>query len=154
MATFSVSRSAFIPAPAEDIYPHVIGFREWLNWSPWEGIDPSMQRTYSGPVEGVGASYAWKGNGKAGAGTMEIVEAVAPSRIALRLEFTRPMKAVNPTTFTFVPEGTGTLVTWMMTGENKGLGRVFALFMNMDKLVGGDFEKGLAQLAAVVAAGR
>lgn len=113
-----------------------------------------MQRSYSGPVEGVGASYTWKGNGKAGAGTMEIVEAVEPSRIALRLEFTKPMKAVNPTTFTFVPDGHGTTVTWTMTGENKGVGRVFALFMNMDKLVGGDFEKGLAQLAAVVAAGR
>ncbi|MBP2414188.1 uncharacterized protein YndB with AHSA1/START domain [Arthrobacter stackebrandtii] len=152
MATFSVSRSAFIPAPAEHIYPHVIGFRSWLNWSPWEGIDPSMQRAYSGPVEGVGAKYAWKGNGRAGAGTMEIVDAVEPSRIELRLEFTKPMKAVNPTTFTFVPEGSGTRVTWTMQGENKGVARVFALFMNMDKLVGGDFEKGLAQLAAVVAA--
>lgn len=154
MSTFSVSRSAFIPAAAAEIYPHVIGFRGWRNWSPWEGIDPSMQRTYSGPVEGVGAKYAWKGNGKAGAGTMEIVEAAEPSRIALRLEFTKPMKAVNPTTFTFAPDGHGTTVTWTMTGENKGLGRVFALFMNMDKLVGRDFEKGLAQLAAVVAAER
>ena len=152
MPTFSVSRSAFIPAPAAEIYAHVIGFREWLDWSPWEGLDPSMQRSYSGPVQGVGASYTWKGNGKAGAGTMEIVEAVEASKIQLRLEFTKPMKAVNPTSFTFVPEGSGTRVTWTMQGENKGLGRVFALFMNMDKLVGGDFEKGLAQLAAVVAA--
>ncbi len=154
MPTFSVSRSAFIPAPAAEIYAHVIGFREWLNWSPWEGLDPSMQRSYSGPVQGVGASYTWKGNGKAGAGTMEIVEAVEASKIQLRLEFTKPMKAVNPTSFTFVPEGSGTRVTWTMQGENKGLGRVFALFMNMDKLVGGDFEKGLAQLADVVAANR
>ncbi|AIY00707.1 hypothetical protein ART_1108 [Arthrobacter sp. PAMC 25486] len=154
MSTFSISRSAFLPAPAEEIYPHVIGFRGWLSWSPWEGIDPSMQRSYSGPAEGVGAKYAWRGNGKAGAGTMEILEASEPSRIHIRLAFTKPMKAVNPTTFTFVPEGTGTRVTWMMTGENKGVGRVFALFVNMDKLVGADFEKGLAQLAAAVAAGR
>lgn len=150
MSTFSVSRTAFIAAPPEAIFPLVSNFREWLNWSPWEGIDPSMQRSYSGPVEGVGAQYSWKGNGKAGAGTMEIQEAVEPSRIHLRLEFTKPMKAVNPTTFTFVPEGHGTQVTWSMTGENKGLGRIFALFINMDKLVGGDFEKGLAQLAAAL----
>lgn len=111
-----------------------------------------MQRTYSGPVEGVGAKYAWKGNGKAGAGTMEILEAAEPARIHLRLEFSKPMKALNPTTFTFAPEGNGTQVTWTMTGENKGLSRVFMVFMNMDKMVGGDFEKGLAQLAVAVAA--
>lgn len=130
----------------------VASFREWLHWSPWESVDPSMQRTYSGPVEGVGAKYAWKGNRKAGAGTMEILEAAEPSRIHLRLEFIKPMKAVNPTTFSFTPEGGGTRVTWTMTGENKGLSRVFMLFMNMDKMVGGDFEKGLAQLAVAVAA--
>lgn len=152
MSTFSVTRSAFVPSPAEEIFPLVAGFREWLHWSPWEGVDPFMQRTYSGPVEGVGAKYAWKGNRKAGAGTMEILEAAEPARIHLRLEFINPMKAVNPTTFTFASESGGTRVTWTMTGENKGLNRVFMLFMNMDKLVGGDFEKGLAQLAAVVAA--
>lgn len=154
MSTFTVTRTAFIPAPADVIYPHVIDFRGWLNWSPWEDVDPSMQRGYAGPAEGVGARYTWKGNGKAGAGTMEILDAVEPSEIQIRLEFTKPMKALNPTTFTFVPEGTGTRVTWTMTGESKGLNRVFMLFMNMDKLVGADFEKGLAQLAAVVAAER
>lgn len=151
MTGFSVSRSAFIPAPAEEIYPLVTSFREWVKWSPWEGLDPAMERSYSGPVEGVGAKYAWKGKGKAGAGTMEIVEATEPATIGIRLEFSKPMKAVNPTTFTFVPESNGTRVTWTMTGENKGLGRVFMLFMNMDKLVGGDFDKGLAQLATAVA---
>ncbi|MHA7305994.1 SRPBCC family protein [Arthrobacter sp. TMN-49] len=151
MTSFSVSRSAVIPAPAEEIYPLVISFREWTNWSPWEGLDPDMQRSYAGPVQGVGATYTWKGNGKAGAGTMEIVDATEPTKIQIRLEFSKPMKAVNPTTFTFVPEGDGTRVTWTMTGDNKGLSRVFMLFMNMDKMVGGDFEKGLTQLAAAVA---
>lgn len=151
MSTFSVSRSLLIQAPAEEIYPLVVSFREWPKWSPWETIDPTMQRSYDGPVSGVGSKYAWKGNGKAGAGTMEITEASEPAKIAIRLEFTKPMKALNPTTFTFVSEGGGTRVTWSMTGENKGMGRVFMLFMNMDKLVGGDFEKGLAQLSAVVA---
>lgn len=147
MTTFNVSRSAFIPAAPESIFPFVVSFREWIHWSPWETIDPSMQHTYSGPVEGVGARYSWRGNGKAGAGTMEILEAVESSLIQLRLEFTKPMKAVNPTTFSFVPDGHGTHVTWTMTGENKGLGRILMLFMSMDKLVGVDFEKGLAQLA-------
>lgn len=154
MSNFSVSRSAVIPAPAEEIYPLVVSFREWLNWSPWEGLDPAMKRTYSGPVEGVGATYAWQGNRKAGAGTMEIVEATEPSRIVLRLEFSKPMKAVNPTLFTFVPDGSGTRVTWTMTGESKGLSRVFMMFMNMDKMVGGDFDKGLKQLATAVAGRR
>ncbi|MFQ4149602.1 SRPBCC family protein [Arthrobacter sp. LAPM80] len=152
MSTFNVSRSAFIPSPAGDIFPFVTSFREWINWSPWEGLDPSMNRTYSGPVEGVGAKYAWRGSGRAGAGTMEILEVVEPSRIHIRLEFSKPMKSVNSITFTFAPEGHGTLVTWSMTGENKGLGRVLMLFINMEKMVGGDFEKGLAQLSAVVAA--
>ncbi|MGA7203892.1 MAG: SRPBCC family protein [Specibacter sp.] len=150
MSSFSVSRSALISAPAEKIFPLVNSFREWTKWSPWETIDPSMQRSYNGPVTGVGAQYAWKGNGKAGAGTMEIVEASEPSKIGIRLEFTKPMKALNPTTFTFTPEGAGTKVTWSMTGENKGIGRIFMLFMNMDKMVGGDFEKGLAALAREV----
>jgi hypothetical protein len=151
MSSFSVSRSTVISAPAEDIFPLVNSFREWTKWSPWESIDPSMQRRYKGPVTGVGAWYGWKGNGKAGAGTMEIVESTEPSKLEIRLEFTKPMKAVNPTTFTFTPEGAGTTVTWSMTGENKGLGRIFMLFMNMDKMVGGDFEKGLAALAREVA---
>ncbi|ALE06355.1 transcriptional regulator [Arthrobacter sp. ERGS1:01] len=150
MSSFSVARSALIPASAEEIFPLVNSFREWTKWSPWENIDPSMQRTYNGPVTGVGAQYAWKGNGKAGAGTMEIVEADEPAKIGIRLEFTKPMKAVNPTTFTFAPEGAGTRVTWSMTGESKGINRVFMLFMNMDKLVGGDFEKGLAALGKAV----
>ncbi|MGO4385415.1 SRPBCC family protein [Specibacter sp. RAF43] len=155
MSSFSVSRSAVIAAPAEEIYPLVVSFREWTKWSPWENIDPNMHRSYDGPVSGVGATYKWKGNGRAGAGTMEIVDAVEPSRIGIRLDFTKPMKAVNPTTFTFVPEGAGTRVTWTMTGENKTIiSRAFALFMNMDKMVGNDFEKGLASLAAVVAAAR
>jgi Polyketide cyclase / dehydrase and lipid transport len=155
MSSYSVSRSAVIAAPAEEIYPFVASFREWTKWSPWESIDPGMQRSYDGPVSGVGAKYMWRGNSKAGAGTMEIVDAAEPSMIGIRLDFTKPMKAVNPTTFTFAPEGAGTRVTWTMTGENKSvMTRIFALFVNMDKMVGKDFEKGLASLAATVAAAR
>jgi ribosome-associated toxin RatA of RatAB toxin-antitoxin module len=151
MSTFEVTRSAVIPAPAEDIFPLVDNFHEWTKWSPWESVDPAMERSYSGSDSGVGAKYAWSGNRKAGSGTMEIVDAAAPRSIKIRLEFTKPFKAVNPTTFTFTPSGSGTQVSWTMTGENKGTGKVFALFMNMDKMVGADFEKGLAALATAAA---
>jgi hypothetical protein len=154
MSTYSVTRSTVIPAPAKDVFPLVNSFREWPKWSPWETVDPDMQRTYSGAESGVGAKYAWSGNRKAGAGNMEIVESQEPDVIRLRLEFTKPFAAVNPTTFTFVPEGGGTRVTWTMTGEHKGIGKVFALFMNMDKMVGSDFEKGLSSLASVVGSGK
>jgi len=100
----------------------------------------------------VGAKYEWSGNRKAGSGNMEIVESTEPRVIRVRLEFTKPFKAVNPTTFTLIPANGGTQVKWTMTGENKGVAKVFALFMNMDKLVGGDFEKGLQQLSAVASA--
>ncbi|MFF2244026.1 SRPBCC family protein [Arthrobacter sp. NPDC058130] len=151
MSTYEVTRSAVIPAPAEDIFPLVNSFHEWTKWSPWESVDPAMERSYSGSESGVGAKYAWSGNRKAGAGTMEIVESAEPREIKIRLEFTKPFKAVNPTSFTFAPSANGTQVTWTMTGENKGIGKVFALFMNMDKMVGTDFEKGLASLAGAVA---
>jgi hypothetical protein len=150
MSTYTVTRSTVIPAPAQDVFPLVNSFREWPKWSPWESVDPDMQRTYSGAESGVGGKYAWSGNRKAGAGNMEITESREPDVIRIRLEFLKPFPAVNPTTFTFVPEGGGTRVTWTMTGEHKGIGKVFALFMNMDKMVGGDFEKGLASLASVV----
>jgi Polyketide cyclase / dehydrase and lipid transport len=153
MSTFSVSRNALIPAKPEDVYPHVIDFHKWTAWSPWENVDPTLKRTYSGEDSGVGAHYEWSGK-KVGAGTMHIDEAVEPNKINIDLRFTKPMKAINPTVFTFTPEGGGTRVTWTMTGENKGLGRVFALFMNMDKLVGKDFEKGLAGLTNAVAASK
>ena len=151
MSTYEVTRSAVIPAPAQDIFPLVNSFHEWTKWSPWEAVDPTMELSYSGSDSGVGAKYAWSGNRKAGSGTMEIVETAEPRDIKIRLEFTKPFKAVNPTSFTFTPSGNGTQVTWTMTGENKGIGKVFALFMNMDKMVGADFEKGLASLAGAVA---
>ncbi|WP_423182465.1 SRPBCC family protein [Arthrobacter sp. NyZ413] len=148
MAPFTVTRNALIPAAPSDIFPLVNDFHEWTKWSPWEAVDPTMNRSYSGNQSGVGAKYAWNGNNKAGSGSMEIVGSDHPGKINIRLEFTKPMKAVNPTEFTFVPEGAGTRVTWTMTGENKGVGKLFALFMNMDKMVGGDFEKGLNSLSA------
>ena len=151
MSTYEVTRKAIIPAEAGEVFPLVNSFRNWTEWSPWEGMDPEMDRDYSGSESGVGARYAWSGNRKAGAGTMEIVESNEPNTIRIRLEFTKPFKSVSPTVFTFTPSGSWTEVTWTMTGENKGIGKVFALFMNMDKMIGRDFEKGLASLRAAVA---
>ena len=151
MTAYEVTRSALIPASAEEIFPLVNNFHEWTKWSPWETVDPAMERSYTGSDAGVGARYSWSGNRKAGSGTMEIVNTSEPRDINIRLEFTKPFKSVNPTSFTFAPEEGGTRVTWTMTGENKGIGKVFALFMNMDKMVGQDFEKGLASLSQAVA---
>ncbi|WP_307279034.1 SRPBCC family protein [Arthrobacter sp. W4I7] len=152
MSTYEVRRSAVIPAPAEDVFPLVNNFHEWTAWSPWETVDPGMSRRYFGRESGVGAGYEWSGNRKAGSGTMEIVESVPSREIKVRLQFTKPFKALNPTSFTFTPASGGTEVSWVMTGENKGAAKLFALFMNMDKLVGSDFERGLKSLSAAVAA--
>jgi hypothetical protein len=153
MPKFTVTRHALIPARPEEVYPHVADFHRWTAWSPWEANNPDLSRTYSGSASGVGARYEWAGR-TAGSGSMEIQETDEPNAIRIRLVFTKPMKAVNPTVFTFVPEAGGTRVTWTMTGQSKGIGRLFALFMDMDKMVGKDFEKGLAALAAVVASAR
>lgn len=144
---FSLERSRVIAAPPERIYPLVADFRAWTAWSPWEGLDPDLKRTYGGPESGVGATYAWEGNRRAGSGSMEILQATEPSDVRIRLLFRRPWKADNQTTFELRPEGAGTRVTWRMTGENAGMARIFARVLNMDKLVGKDFEKGLARLA-------
>jgi hypothetical protein len=152
MSTYEVRRSAVIPASAEEIFPLVNSFHEWTAWSPWENVDPGMSRRYFGADGGVGAGYEWSGNRKAGSGTMEIVESVPAREVKVRLQFTKPFKALNPTSFTFTPAPGGTEVTWRMTGENKGAAKLFALFMNMDKLVGSDFERGLKSLASAVAA--
>ncbi|MBO9522371.1 MAG: SRPBCC family protein [Nocardioidaceae bacterium] len=145
MSEFTVSRRTTIAAPAEKVRPLIEDFHAWQSWSPWEGLDPNLERTYTGPDSGVGAHYAWKGNSKAGQGSMEIT-GITPERIDITLAFLKPWKATNQVHFEVTSEGQSTEVTWTMAGEHRGLGRLFALFMNMDKLVGKDFEKGLAGL--------
>ncbi|MEH0109804.1 SRPBCC family protein [Tersicoccus sp. MR15.9] len=154
MSSFAISRSRVIDAPAETLFPLVDDFHRWTAWSPWEGAGPQLERTYSGPTAGVGARYSWRGDRKAGTGSMEITESVPHTRIGLTVEFTKPFKAVNPTTFTFDAAGGGsTRVTWTMTGQNRGLWSLVARIVPMDKLVGEDFEKGLEQLAAAATRG-
>lgn len=146
--TFRMHRSAVIDAPPERIHALIDDFRKWADWSPFEKLDPEMKKTYSGAAAGRGAVYTWEGNKKAGAGRMETVETSA-LRIAIKLDFTRPFKASNVTTFTLQPRGAGTEVTWAMEGPNPFINKVMGVLINLDKLVGKDFEAGLANLKAL-----
>lgn len=146
--TFRIERSLVIQAEPATLYAMVDDFRRWREWSPYEGLDPHLGRTYSGADAGKGAVYAWDGNKKAGAGRMEIVDTAALDRITIQLDFSRPMRTRNKAEFTFVPEGGGTRVTWAMEGAKPFMFRVMSLFIDMDKMIGRDFEKGLATLKA------
>lgn len=143
--SFHLSRETTIAAPLERVHALVNDFHEWQAWSPWEGIDPAMERTYTGASTGVGAVYAWRGNSKAGEGRMEILES-EPQHVAVDLLFAAPMKAHNRVDFTLTPAGDGTHVEWAMTGPQNVVMRLMSKVWSMEKLVGPDFEKGLAQL--------
>jgi hypothetical protein len=146
---FRIARSTTIAAPSSTIFPHVNDLHAWEAWSPFEKIDPNMTRSYEGPRTGVGASQLWSGNSRAGEGRSTITESHPSDHIRLKLEFKRPMKATNTADFTFEPDGNQTVVTWCMTGENGFMGKAFTMFVNMDKMLGGEFDKGLASLKAV-----
>lgn len=152
LANFTIARTVRIQATAEAIYPHLDDFHRWTAWSPYETIDPNMARTYEGAPSGKGAVYGWSGDNKAGEGRMAITEADAPSKLLIDLAFTRPMKAQNVAEFTLRPEGGATQVTWAMHGENNFMSKQMHALFNIDKMVGADFEKGLAKLKAVVEA--
>lgn len=151
-AHFSITRSATIAAPDSTLFALVNDFHRWEAWSPWEKLDPAMQRTYDGAPAGTGAGYAWTGNKDVGEGRMTITESTPSSRILIRLEFLKPFAATNTTEFRFEPAAGGTTVTWTMSGENNFVAKAAGLVMDMDKMVGDDFEKGLAQLTTVAAA--
>lgn len=147
--TFRIARSTTIAAPPELIVPHIQDFRAWEKWSPYEKLDPHMSKTFSGAERGVGASYAWEGNSKAGAGSMTITSAT-PQKVALALKFTKPMRSENIAEFSFEPDGAGTRVTWTMTGPKSLMMKVMGIFMNMDKMIGQAFEEGLGTLKVLV----
>ena len=146
--TFRVVRSTTVKAPPEKIFPLIADFRAWSAWSPWEKMDPALKRSYSGPGSGQGAVYAWEGNSKVGKGRMEIIDAPPPSRVAIKLDFLKPFEAHNTAEFTLTPRGSTTDVTWAMHGPNLFIGKVMSLFVSMDRMVGKDFETGLANLKA------
>ena len=152
MGGFAVSRSTTVIADPARVHGLINSFHEWTAWSPWEDLDPELQRDYTGSESGVGARYAWSGNRKAGQGSMEITSST-PDEIGLRLAFLRPFKSTSEVTFSLVPAVDGTEVTWLMTGEQRGLIGLVGKVVPMDRLIGKDFEKGLTRLKAVAEAG-
>jgi uncharacterized protein YndB with AHSA1/START domain len=148
--TLTVRRSTTIAAPPERIYPLLDDFQAWSTWSPWEKLDPAMKKTFAGPARGRHSSYAWDGNNKAGAGRMEITDTSAPTRLTITLDFTRPFKAHNTVELALEPRSGATTVVWTMTGAQSFMSKLFGLFVNMDRLLGNDFETGLANLKALV----
>ncbi|MGR4864806.1 SRPBCC family protein [Caulobacter sp. LARHSG274] len=147
--TFRVARSAVIKAPPEKIYAQIEDFHRWAAWSPYEKLDPAMTRAYSTPAAGPGATYGWTSTGKAGVGDMKITQAAAPSRLALDLDFSKPFTSHNKVVFTLEPQGDATRVTWVMEGPAPYISKLMGVFFNMDKMIGGDFETGLANLRTV-----
>jgi len=145
--TFSITRSVTIAAPPEKIAPLIADFHQWRAWSPWENLDPAMQRTFSGAPAGKGAVYAWTGNKDVGRGRMEILDA-APARTAIKLDFIEPFASSNVTEFALAPVAAGTTVTWTMSGPMLFISKLMSVFVSMDAMIGKDFDKGLAQLKA------
>jgi len=144
--TFSIERSAVINAPAERIFSVLNDFHQWGGWSPWENKDPDMKRTYGGPERGKGAVYGWEGDKNVGTGRMEILEANTPSKLVIKLDFFKPFEAHNTAEFTMLPQGSATNVRWVMHGPATFMSKVMTVFVNFDKMVGKDFEQGLANL--------
>jgi len=149
-AEFFVARSAAIAAAVPDVFAQVNDLRNWNAWSPWAKLDPAAVATFDGPPAGTGAAFAWDGNNKIGEGRMTITNSRANELVRFRLEFMRPFKATNTAEFTFRPEGNRTVVTWTMSGTNNFIAKAMSLFINCDKMVGKQFEQGLANMRTLV----
>ena len=148
---FHVERSITIQAPPAKVYPWLEDPQKTLVWSPWEKKDPQMKKTFSGAAKGVGAVYEWSGNKEIGSGRLEIIEAVAPSKVVMNMHFITPMDGHSVAEYTVTPaDGGGSVVTWSISGPQPFLSKLVCVFMNMDKMIGGEFEKGLGDLKAVV----
>ena len=146
---FRIARTALVSAPAHIVFAQVNNFHHWAAWSPWAKIDPHMKVTFEGPPAGTGAEYSWLGNKQVGEGHMKILESRPDELIRIQLEFRKPFAATNVAEFHFKPVGNQTEVTWSMTGNNNFMFKAFGLLMNMDKLLGAQFEQGLAQMKTV-----
>ena len=146
---FRIERSVTINAPAEKVFALVNDFQQWRGWSPWENKDPDLKRTYSGAERGKGAVYAWEGNKNVGSGRMEILDATSPSKVVIKLDFLAPFEAHNTAEFTMLPQGNATNVHWVMHGPAQFISKVMQVFFSLDKMIGKDFEAGLAKLKTV-----
>jgi uncharacterized protein YndB with AHSA1/START domain len=151
-ANFRIIRSAAIAAPPAIVFEQFNDFHNWNAWSPWAKMDPNAKNTFEGPPAGVGSSFAWAGNNQVGEGRMTITESQPDKLVRMKLEFFKPFTATNTAEFNLEPEGTQTTVTWSMSGHNNFMGKAMSLIMNCDKMVGGQFEQGFANLKAVVGA--
>jgi len=146
--SFRIERTTRIAAPPERVFPFIQDFHEWTKWSPWEKLDADLKRTYSGAPSGTGAAYAWEGR-KAGSGAMQITEAMPSSRVLIKLDFIKPFEAHNTADFTIDSDGGGSVVTWAMYGPQGFMNKAMGLVMSMDRLVGAQFDEGLANLKRV-----
>src|ERR1700674_4844682 len=144
--TFAVQRAISIKAPAERIFALINDFHQWGTWSPYEHKDPAMKRSYSGAESGKGAVYAWDGKKNVGSGRMEILDVSAPTKIVIKLDFFAPFEGHNTAEFTMLPQGDATNLTWLMHGPSPFMGKIMRVFLNIDRMVGKDFEIGLANL--------
>jgi hypothetical protein len=151
-AEFRVSRTATIAAAPPAVFAQVNDFHKWDAWNPWATLDPAMKQSYEGAPAGVGAVYTWAGNSQVGEGRMTLTESRPSDLIRIKMEFLRPLAGTSTAEFTFRPEGDHTVVTWSMEGRNNFMAKAIHLVMNMDKMIGGQFEKGLAQMKAVAEA--
>jgi uncharacterized protein YndB with AHSA1/START domain len=151
-AEYKVTRSATVAAPPATVFPLVNEFKKWEAWSPWEKRDPAMKRTFEGPAAGVGSKYGWVGNSDVGEGSMTITESKPNEQILINLQFIKPFESSCLTEFAFKPEGAGTTVTWTMSGKKNFLSKAICMFMDMDKMIGTDFEKGFTSLKTVAEA--
>jgi hypothetical protein len=147
---FRIARSTTMAAPPAVIFAQVNDFHHWNSWSPWAKLDPAMKQTYEGAPAGIGAISTWSGNKKVGEGRMTLTDNRANELVIIKLEFFKPFKATNLAEFSFKDQGGQTLVTWTMTGQKNFAAKAFHLIMNMDKMLGGDFDKGLSQMKSVV----
>jgi Polyketide cyclase / dehydrase and lipid transport len=147
--TLRVQRETVIKGSPAKIFPLINDFHSWGAWSPWEQKDPGMKRTHSGAASGKGAVYEWSGNRNVGSGRMEITGSSPSSSITIKLDFITPFEGHNVTTFTLEPDGDATHVTWVMTGPSRFITKLMQIFINMDTMIGKDFEIGLANLKAI-----
>ena len=146
---YRVARTATIAAPAPVVFAQVNDFHKWEAWNPWAKLDPAMKQAYAGTPAGAGAIYTWAGNREVGEGRMTMAESRPNEVIRITLEFLKPFAATSTAEFTFKPQGEQTVVTWSMTGENNFIAKAVHLFMNMDTMIGGKFDEGLAQMKAI-----
>jgi hypothetical protein len=149
---FRVTRTVTMTAPPQAVFPHVNELRKWDAWSPWAKLDPNAKNSFEGPPAGTGAAMAWAGNNKVGEGRMTIIESRTSELVRFRLEFYKPMAGTCEAEFTFKPEGNQTVVSWSMSGKNNFMAKAFGLFMNCEKMLGGQFEQGLVAMKSVVEA--